>query len=92
MPQDMGDDDEYTDNGGTITKGYRWEWLSTVLAVPIGLSFPALVVAGATTDAVNLGTVPQAWWLPYTTGWLTVLTYSFGGDTLAAVRDARGGA
>lgn len=80
------------DPEGTTHQAYRWKWLSTVLAVPIGLSYPALVVAGASTDLVALNSVPQAWWLVYTTGWLAVLVYTFGADTLKAVSEARGGA
>lgn len=83
--------DSSLDNGGTSSQDYRWKWLSTVLAVPLGLSYPALVVSGAATTTVALGAVPQAWWLAYTTGWLVVLAYTYGGDTLSRVADARGG-
>lgn len=88
--EDTGDH-EHHEAEGTTHVAYRWKWLSTVLAVPLGLSYPALVVAGASTSAVDLGAVPQAWWLVYTTGWLAVLVYVYGADTIRAVAEARGG-
>lgn len=68
---------------------HRWHALSTVVAFPVALHLPALVVLAA-FGVVDLTAVPQAYFVADTVGWLGVLAYIFGEQTIKAGREALG--
>lgn len=89
QPQD-GDGEGHHHHGGegTTHESYRWKWLSSLLAGIVGVSYPALLVLHVLVPGYSVGSIPQAWFVAYTTGWLAVLAYTFGADTIKAVQDA----
>lgn len=79
----------HEDSPITHDPSVRAKWLSTLVALPIALHYPALIIAAA-MGAVDIEVVTQAWFLFDTLGWLTVMTYIFGEKTVDAARKALG--
>lgn len=78
MPEEDSED-EY----GTTDPNYRWKGLATVMALVIGLGFPAMAALHA-FGAVDITTVPQWAWVPIVSGWVGVLVYAIGQDVRKA--------
>lgn len=76
-------DPEYT----TEDPDARAWWLSTVVALPIALHYPAIVVVAA-MGWVDISVITQPWFLFDTLGWLVVMAYIFGKETIQAARTA----
>lgn len=79
MPEEPEEEHSHQDDMGTTHSDYRWKWLTTVLALFIGIGFPTVAGLHA-VGMVNIATVPQWAWLPITSGWAGVLVYAFGED------------
>jgi len=73
-------------NYSTTDTMLRAEYLGTVLAL-ILLGSLALLVVGAAFGIFSLSAIPQGWFLLYSTVVLIVATWTFGKDTLMAVKD-----
>lgn len=67
----------------------RWEFTGTILALFTVTSLPVIIVL-AGLGIVSLGAISQGWWVVYTTVVLMAATWTFGEQTLKAVRKARG--
>lgn len=74
----------------TTNTEMRWRWTGTVLALLTVASLPALV-ALAGFGIISLGAISQGWWVAYITVVLMAATWTFGKETLEAVKQARGG-
>lgn len=74
---------------GTTDEAWRWEGLSTALALFVGVSWPAVQVAAA-FGAADPSSLSNGGWAAFTSGWVLTLVYAFGADTYAALREARG--
>lgn len=84
-------DDECDDEGAMETDDpeTRWKGLSTVVGLLVALHYPVLVTL-ATFGAVDLSVIPEAFFWADTIGWMGVMTYIFGEDTIATARSAMG--
>lgn len=74
----------------TLTKSAkeRWEYTGTVLALFVVLSLPLVVVLTG-LSIFTLSPISQAWWALYATVVLMAATWTFGRETLKAVKEAR---
>jgi sterol desaturase/sphingolipid hydroxylase (fatty acid hydroxylase superfamily) len=85
----MPEDEHHHDEDLTTSTMERWEWIGTILAGAIILTLPVLLI-GAGAGYISLGAVPQAWFVLYATIALMAATWSFGKETLKAVKKAQG--
>lgn len=69
------------DESLTNTPASRWEWLASLLASAVFITFLGLVVAGATGMA-SLGAVTQPWFLLLATLVLSAAAYAWGKDMI----------
>lgn len=85
------DDEVHHHEEGPVTHdtSVRAKWLSTLVAFPIALHYPVIVILAA-FGVIDITAVPQAWFFFDTLGWLGVLTYIFGEGTIDAARQAMG--
>lgn len=81
---DPNPNDEYTQSNDT-----RWTGTGTVLALVLVTSVP-VIVGLAAAGVLSLAAVPQATFLLYATLALMAGVWTFGDETLKAVRRARG--
>lgn len=81
---DSDPDDEYTTSNDT-----RWAGTGTVLALVLVTSVP-VIVGLAAAGVLSLAAVPQATFVLYATLALMAGVWTFGDETLKAVRRARG--
>lgn len=86
---DEGAEHDHQDDPITHNPTARAKYLSTVVALPIALHYPALVVAAA-MGLVDFDLVAQPWFLFDTLGWLAVMAYIFGEETVNAARRVMG--
>jgi heme/copper-type cytochrome/quinol oxidase subunit 2 len=80
---------EFDPNQTTTNSEMRWKWTGTILAILVVISLPALVLL-AGFAVVSLGPITQGWWVLYATVVLMAATWTFGKETLQAVKEARG--
>jgi len=73
----------------TMSSRVRWTYVSTVLALITLVSLPPLVVT-ASTGYTQLGQVPNVWFGLYATVVLMAATWTWGEETLDAVKEFRG--
>lgn len=90
-PTENQDEEHHHHEEGAVTHdtSVRAKWLSTLVAFPISLHYPVIVILAA-MGAIDIAAIPQAWFFFDTLGWLGVLTYIFGEDTIKAARQAMG--
>lgn len=86
MTEEDAEDIEMTE--GTDNTNYRWAGLSTVLGMAVGLSFPAIVTLHAYAY-IDIATIPQEWRYAYILGWFVILIYTFGEDSVKALKEIR---
>jgi len=89
MPEDQTESEpeseESEDKPGVSSAEYRFKYLSTILAIFVGVWFPLWVTASSIQgwgEAIDLGGAMTS---VLTAGRLTAVAYSFGTDTFKAV-------
>lgn len=80
---------ELNDTDLTTSTKERWEWTGTLLAITTVLPLPVIILL-AGLGFFALGMVTQGWWVLYSTVVLMAATWTFGKETLEAVKKARG--
>jgi Sec-independent protein secretion pathway component TatC len=94
MPDDTptcpkcGYDFTYDENNTTTSTKERWEYTGTILALVSVFSLPIIVLL-AGLGIVSLTAISQGWLLLYSTVVLMATTWTYGKETLEAVRQAR---
>jgi len=76
------------DNTTTSTKE-RWEYTGTILALVSVFSLPIIVLL-AGLGIVSLSAISQGWLILYATVVLMAATWTYGKETLEAVKQAQG--
>lgn len=83
----MSEDTEAEAKGETKDPDVRWKGLSTLLSLAIAIFYLGLPTLAVVTS-FELSAIPQAWWFMLTLGWVAVLAYTYGKDTIKAAREA----
>jgi len=78
---------EFEDNITQSTRD-RWEYTGTILALFVVASLPVTIML-AGLEILSVGSVSQGWSILYATVVLMAATWTFGKETLQAVREAR---
>lgn len=89
MTDDTPDSEEESEESTTRSTRTRWDYTGTVLAIVVVISLP-LVLFLAGLGIVSLSEISKAWLAIYGTVVLMAATWTFGKETLEAVRKARG--
>ncbi len=80
----------FDDSANTVSAKERWEYTGTILALIVVTSLPVTVLL-STIGVSMLSNVSQSWVILYSIVTLMAATWTFGEQTLKAVREFRNG-
>jgi len=80
---------KFEDDTTTLSSKERWEYTGTVVAIASLLSLPTVIIL-AGVGIFLIGNITQGWLILYSTVVLMAATWTFGKETLQAVREVQG--
>jgi hypothetical protein len=88
MSSEEQEGEHYHDQNLTTSTRERWEYIATVLSTIVIVSLVGLVL-GASWGVLSLSAIPRTWMTLYSVVVLMATTWTFGKETLEAVKEVR---